>query len=68
MSDILVRYASYLHSLPPMPLRPKDIGGPERLGLMVPEEVSEVVAWRASSGSATLSGCQIAVDRGQLKY
>lgn len=68
MSEILVRYPSYLYSLSPMPLRPKDISDPERLGLMAPEEVSEVVAWLASSGSATLSGCQIAVDRGQLKY
>jgi hypothetical protein len=51
-----------------MPLQPKDIGDPERLGLMVPEEVSEVVAWLASSGSATLSGCQIPIDRGELKY
>jgi SDR family mycofactocin-dependent oxidoreductase len=68
MSDILVRYPGYLHSLSPMPLRPKGIDDPERLGLMLPEEVSEVVAWLASSGSATLSGCQIAVDRGQLKY
>ena len=68
MSDILVRYPTYLHSLSPMPLRPKDISDLERLGLMVPEEVSDVVAWLASSGSATLSGCQIAVDRGQLKY
>jgi SDR family mycofactocin-dependent oxidoreductase len=68
MSDILARYPSYLYSLSPMPLRPKDISDPERLGLMAPEEVSEVVAWLASSGSAALSGCQIAVDRGQLKY
>jgi len=68
MSDIPVRYPNYLHSLPPMPLRPKDIDDPERLGLMVPEEVSDVIAWLASSGSATLSGCQIAVDRGELKY
>ena len=68
MSDILVRYPSYLHSLPPMPLQPKDIVDSERLGLMVPEEVSNVVAWLASSGSATQSGCQISVDRGQLKY
>lgn len=48
-----------------MPLRPRDIRDPERLGLMVPEEASKVVAWLATSGSATLSGCQIAVDRGQ---
>src|SRR6201996_1586588 len=68
MSDILVRYPSYLYSLSPMPLRPKAFGDPERLGLMVPEEVSEVVAWLASSGSATVSGCPIAVDPGELKY
>jgi SDR family mycofactocin-dependent oxidoreductase len=68
MSDILARYPSYLHSLSPMPLRPINIAEPEQLGLMVPEEVSEVVAWLAGSGSAALSGCQIVVDRGQLKY
>jgi hypothetical protein len=44
MSDILVRYPSYLPSLPSMPLRPKDIGAPERIGHTVLEEVSEVVA------------------------
>jgi SDR family mycofactocin-dependent oxidoreductase len=68
MSDMLVRYPSYLHSLSPMPLQPSGIDDPERLGLMVPEEVSDVVAWLAGEGSAALSGCQIAVDRGQLKY
>jgi SDR family mycofactocin-dependent oxidoreductase len=68
MSDILARYPSYLHSLSPMPLRPTHMVEPERLGLMTPEEVSDVVAWLAGSGSAALSGCQIVVDRGQLKY
>src|ERR1700753_3489476 len=68
MSDILVRYPSYLHSLSPMPLWPKDISDPERLGLMAPEEVSEVVAWLASSGSSTLSGRQIAGGRGATQY
>src|ERR1700761_565265 len=68
MSDILVRYPSYLYSLSPMPLQPPNIVESDRLGMMVPEEVSEVVAWLASSGSATVSGCQIAVDRGELKY
>jgi hypothetical protein len=48
-----------------MPLRPKDILDPERLGLIVPEEVSDVVSWLASNGAAALSGCQIAADRGQ---
>ena len=31
---------------------------------MRPEEVSDVVAWLAGDGSATISGSQIAVDRG----
>jgi hypothetical protein len=35
---------------------------------MAPQEVSDVVAWLAGSGAAALSGSQIAVDRGQLKY
>jgi hypothetical protein len=35
---------------------------------MLPEEVSDAVAWLTSSGSATLSGWQIPVDRGELKY
>jgi class 3 adenylate cyclase len=30
--------------------------------------VSDVVAWLAGDRSAALSGSQIAVDRGQLKY
>ena len=68
MSDILARYPNYLYSLSPMPLQPTNIVEPQRLALMAPEEVSDVVAWLAGSGSATLSGCQIAVDRGQLKY
>ena len=45
-----------------MPLQPKDIDDPEHLSLMVPEEVSDVVAWLANNGSATLSGSQTAVD------
>ncbi|GKU48256.1 NAD-dependent oxidoreductase [Mycobacterium montefiorense] len=68
MSDILARYPSYLHSLSPMPLQPSGITDPERLGCLVPEEISDVVAWLAGSGSAALSGCQIPVDRGHLKY
>lgn len=68
MSDILSRHPSYLHSLSPMPLRPRNVDDPQRLALMSPEEVSDVVAWLAGSGSAAVSGSQIAVDRGQLKY
>jgi hypothetical protein len=35
---------------------------------MEPEEVSDVVAWLAGDGSAALSGVQIPIDRGVLKY
>ena len=37
-------------------------------GIHGPEEVSDVVAWLAGDGSATISGSQIAVDRGTAKY
>lgn len=68
MSDILTRYPNYLHSFSPMPLQPRNINEPERLALLAPEDISDVVAWLAGGGSATLSGSQITVDRGQLKY
>jgi len=68
MSDILARYPSYLHSLSPMPLQPTGVTDPMRLAFMAPEQVSDVVAWLAGNGSVTISGSQIAVDRGQLKY
>ena len=52
-----------------MPLHPTDHGGTRhRNEFMTPDEVSDVVAWLAGDGSATLSGVQIAVDRGVLKY
>ncbi len=35
---------------------------------MTAEEVSDVVAWLAGDGSATISGSQINVDRGTMKY
>jgi hypothetical protein len=68
LTNALARYPSHLHGLSPMPLQPKNITEPMRLALMAPEEVSDVVAWLAGDGSATLSVSQIAVDRGQLKY
>jgi enoyl-[acyl-carrier-protein] reductase (NADH) len=35
---------------------------------MSPEEVSNVVAWLAGDQSMAISGSQIAVDRGVMKY
>jgi len=37
-------------------------------GFMGPGEVSDVVAWLAGDGSGTLTGAQIPVDKGVLKY
>lgn len=60
MIELLDKYPNYVHSFPPMPLRPK--------GFMTPDEISDVVVWLAGDGSATLSGAQIPVDKGALKY
>jgi SDR family mycofactocin-dependent oxidoreductase len=66
MDKIFETYPEYLHSFNPMPLKmPTGIGTAE---LMAPEEVSEVVAWLAGPGAASISGAQIPVDRGELKY
>ena len=67
--ELFKNIPSYLHSFAPMPLNPGDPGGKRhRNEFMAPEEVADVVAWLAGDGSATLSGVQIPVDRGVLKY
>jgi SDR family mycofactocin-dependent oxidoreductase len=69
MMAVFAKHRSFLYSFAPMPLNPKDIGGKRhRNEFMAPEEVSDVVAWLAGDGSATLSGAQIPVDRGVLRY
>jgi SDR family mycofactocin-dependent oxidoreductase len=69
MMAVFAKYPSYLHSFAPMPLHPVNHQGKKGLSeFMAPEEVSDVVAWLAGDGSATLSGSQIAVDRGTMKY
>lgn len=69
MMAVFKEHPNFLHSFAPMPLHPRDHGGKRhRNEFMAPEEVSDVVAWLAGDGSATLSGMQIAVDRGVLKY
>ena len=69
MMELFKNHPSYLHSFAPMPLHPTDHGGNRHHNeFMAPEEVSDVVAWLAGDGSATLSGVQIPVDRGVLKY
>ncbi|MCW2649408.1 MAG: hypothetical protein QOE41_1427 [Mycobacterium sp.] len=69
MMAIFAKHPSFLHSFAPMPLNPKDHGGKRhRNEFMAAEEVSDVVAWLTGDGSATVSGAQIAVDRGVMKY
>jgi SDR family mycofactocin-dependent oxidoreductase len=69
MMAMFAKHPGFLHSFAPMPLNPRDIGGKRhRNEFMEPQEVSDVVAWLAGDGSATLSGAQIPVDRGVLKY
>jgi NAD(P)-dependent dehydrogenase (short-subunit alcohol dehydrogenase family) len=70
METFFVKHPSYLYALNPMPL--KAIGDEDEdegvMGLMAPEEISDIVAWLAGDGSALITGSQIAVDRGVMKY
>ncbi|MET0453556.1 MAG: mycofactocin-coupled SDR family oxidoreductase [Mycobacterium sp.] len=69
MMEIFGKYPTYIHSFSPMPYRAVDHQGKKGLqDFMTAEEVSDVVAWLAGDGSATISGSQIAVDRGTMKY
>lgn len=69
MMEVFGKHPNYLHSFAPMPLHPVHHDGKKGLQeFMSPDEVADVVAWLAGDGSATLSGSQIAVDRGVMKY
>ncbi|CQD11068.1 short chain dehydrogenase [Mycobacterium europaeum] len=60
MMEIFARHPGFVHSFPPMPLQPN--------GFMTPDEVADVVAWLAGDGSGTITGTQVPVDKGALKY
>jgi SDR family mycofactocin-dependent oxidoreductase len=69
MMEIFRKYPAFLHSFKPMPYQPVNHDGKKGLKeFMTPEEVTDVVLWLAGDGSATISGSQIAVDRGTAKY
>jgi SDR family mycofactocin-dependent oxidoreductase len=69
MMEIFGKYPTYIHSFSPMPYVPVNHEGKEGLKeFMQPSEVADVVAWLAGDGSSTISGSQIAVDRGTMKY
>ena len=69
MMEIFSKYPTFLHSFAPMPFKPvaRD-GKPGLQEFMTVEEVADVVAWLAGDSSMTISGSQIAVDRGTMKY
>ena len=60
MMQVFAQHPHYVHSFGPMLLQPN--------GFMDASEVSDVVAWLAGDGSGTLTGAQIPVDKGVLKY
>jgi SDR family mycofactocin-dependent oxidoreductase len=69
MAELFGRWPRYLHSFAPMPYRPLSATGESvSTDAILPHEVSDVVAWLAGPGSATLSGSQIVIDRGVMKY
>ncbi|MCV7274054.1 mycofactocin-coupled SDR family oxidoreductase [Mycolicibacter arupensis] len=60
MAQIFTERPDYLHAFPPMPLHPQTF--------MTCDQVSDVVVWLAGDGSGILTGVQIPVDKGALKY
>ncbi|MFZ0907267.1 MAG: mycofactocin-coupled SDR family oxidoreductase [Mycobacterium sp.] len=60
MMQVFAEHPHYVHSFGPMLLQPN--------GFMAAAEVSGVVAWLAGDGAGTLTGAQIPVDKGVLKY
>jgi SDR family mycofactocin-dependent oxidoreductase len=69
MIAILTEHPSYLHSFAPMPYHPVAKDPTTKLtDFMSTEEVAEVVVWLAGDNSGVLSGSQINIDRGVMKY
>ena len=69
MMELFGKFPSFIHSFKPFPYRAVSQAGASSLqDFMTAEEVSDVVAWLASDASATISGSQINVDRGTMKY
>lgn len=69
MLAVLGKYPSYLHSFPPMPYQPPNADGARgRSVFMSPQEAAEVVVWLAGDSSGVVSGSQIVLDRGVMKY
>lgn len=70
MLGVLAKHPAFLHSYAPMPYQPldKDSKKAKRNDFMSAEEAAEVVVWLAGDNSGVLSGSQIVIDRGVMKY
>jgi SDR family mycofactocin-dependent oxidoreductase len=70
MLKVLGKHQSFLHSFAPMPYQPpaKADKSAKRSDFMTAEEAAEVVVWLAGDRSGLLSGSQISIDRGVMKY
>lgn len=69
MMGVFAAHPSYLHGFAPMPYLPVGQSATgKRSDFMSTDEVADVVVWLAGDNSATLSGSQISVDRGVMKY
>ena len=69
MLAVLGKHQSYLNSFAPMPYQPPaKNSGAKRSDFMSAEEAAEVVVWLAGDRSGLLSGSQISIDRGVMKY
>lgn len=69
MLKVFGAHPSYLHSFAPMPYQPPaKESEAQRTDFMTPEEAAEVIVWLAGDHSGLLSGSQIVVDRGVMKY
>ncbi len=69
MMAVFAAHPSYLNAFAPMPYLPvgQNATG-KRSDFMGADEVAEVVVWLAGDNSGVLSGSQINVDRGVMKY
>lgn len=69
MMGVFAAHPSFLHGFSPMPYLPTGQNATGKLSdFMSADEVADVVVWLAGDNSATLSGSQINVDRGVMKY
>ena len=70
MLGVLAKHPAFMHSYARMPYQPldKDSKKAKRNDFMSAEEAAEVVVWLAGDNSGVLSGSQIVIDRGVMKY